>query len=83
MTVFRVDANVAKAEKTATGTRVPIFTGPPERQVEIIHGLGRVPTDIWISEKDKPCDFYTVAKDAYRHIAVFMEANVNLYMRYE
>lgn len=83
MTTFRIDSTVGRPEKTEGGTRVPVTTGEARQQVEIVHGLGRVPDDIWISDKDKFCDFCTVSKDAFRHIAVFSESRVNLSMRYE
>jgi hypothetical protein len=81
--IHRLDATVGQAEKTPTGRRVPIFTGDPETAIEIVHNLGRVPVDIWITDRDRDCGFYTVHKDAYRHVAVFTEAGVNLHLRYE
>lgn len=83
MSVFRIDSTVGKAEKTATGTRIPIYTGAPELKVEVMHGLGRVPLDIWVSTKDKWCDVYVESKDRDRAVVVFSEAKVNLYLRCE
>jgi hypothetical protein len=83
MTIHRIDAAIGKAEKTGTGTRVPIYTGDPRAQMEILHGLGRVPVAISISDKDKFCDFATVSKDKDRHVVVFSETRVNLYMEYQ
>lgn len=78
MSLFRTDAVLGKAIKTGTGTRVPLYTGAPELKVEIAHGLGQVPTDIFLGDRDKWCDFYTVSKDRDRAILVFSEARVNL-----
>lgn len=83
MTVFRIDSTVGKAEKVGAGTRIPIYTGAPQLNVEILHGLGRVPLDIWLTSKDKPCDFHVVSKDRDRMVLVFTEAKVNLYVRCE
>jgi len=81
--IHRLDSSAGKAEKTPTGTRVPVFTGNPELPIEIIHGLGRVPVDIWITDRNRDCGFYTVSKDAFKHVAVFTEAGASLYVRYE
>jgi hypothetical protein len=85
MTILRTDSRTGSPEevKARRGTRVPVFTGNPETAIEIIHGLGRVPQDVWITDRNRDCGFYTVSKDAYKHVAVFTEAGVTLYMRYE
>lgn len=83
MTTFRIDATIGRAEKVGNGTRVPIYTPAIGLNVEVIHGLGRVPVDIWITDKDKACDFRTVSKDKDRAILVFTEAKANLYLRLE
>ncbi len=81
--IFRTETVIGLAIKIGAGTRVPIYTGVSGQAIEITHGLGRVPVDIAISDKDNWCDFYTVSKDAYKHVAVFSEARVQLYLRYE
>lgn len=83
MSIHRRDSVLGSAEKLDRGTRVPVFVPSARREVEIIHGLGRVPDGIWIGDRDKFCDFATVLKDAFRHIAVFSEGGVNLYMEYQ
>ncbi|OGT56688.1 MAG: hypothetical protein A3E01_00300 [Gammaproteobacteria bacterium RIFCSPHIGHO2_12_FULL_63_22] len=83
MTIHRTASKLWAAEKTDTGTRVPVFTRDPRVQVEIIHGLGRVPVDIWMTDRDRFCNFATVSKDAYKHVVIFSEGGTNAYMRYE
>jgi len=83
MSVLRVDSVLGRVEKTATGTRIPVYTGAPELPVEIIHGLGRIPVDVWISGKDKWCDFFILKRDRDRVVVVFSESRVNLYLRCE
>lgn len=79
-TFYPAKARIGTPRRVGDGTRVPIFTGGPELPVEIIHGLGRIPEDIWIADKDKWCDFCRVEKTSYRVVLTFSEANVNLIM---
>lgn len=81
--IHRKDSALGVAEKTAQGTRVPLFIPFPRKEVEIRHGLGRIPDGVAMGDTDKFCSFATILKDAYRHIAVFSEGGVNLYMEYQ
>jgi hypothetical protein len=83
MSTFRIDSVIGKAEKVGNGTRIAIFTPITGVKVEVIHGLGRVPVDIWITDKDRVCDFCTISKDKDRAVLTFTAAKVNLYLRLE
>jgi hypothetical protein len=80
---FRIDSSLGAPEKTASGTRVPIYTGTLGQQVEIRHGLGQTPRDIWVTSPDKPCSLSVVQKDAERAIVLFTEAKTNCYVRFD
>ncbi len=78
---MRIDSSLGNPEKTATGARVPVYTGSAGQQVEIRHGLGQVPRDVWITSPDKICSLAVVRMDADRVIVVFSEAKTNCYVR--
>lgn len=80
---FRIDSSLGAPEKTATGTRVPVYTGSANQQVEIRHGLAQAPRDIWITSPDRPCALSVVRKDAERVVVVFTEAKTNCYVRFD
>lgn len=81
--MMRIDSGLGKPEKTATGTRVAVYTGALIQQIEIRHGLGQVPRDIWITSPDRECLLAVVKKDAERVIVTFSAAKTNLYVRFD